>query len=140
MNNLGKNSLERIKDYPKVEIDFNPKFENLKKIKDKTAVNVRYCLVKPFAFAHIYWNEKELELIYEVEEPELTPEEEKYRDELVSSMREVINFDNVVEKDQDKLLEYINKMEKILAIELGMNLSYEAYKKFTIIYAEIFGI
>ncbi len=129
MNNLGKNSLERIKDYPKVEIDFNPKFENLKKIKDKTAVNVRYCLVKPFAFAHIYWNEKELELIYEVEEPELTPEEEKYRDELVSSMREVINFDNVVEKDQDKLLEYINKMEKILAIELGMNLSYEAYKK-----------
>ncbi len=43
-----------MKDYPLVEIDFNPKFEALKKINDKTTINVRYCLIKPFAFAHIY--------------------------------------------------------------------------------------
>jgi hypothetical protein len=52
-------------------------------------------------------------------------------------MREVINFDNVVEKDQDKLLEYIDKMEKIIAIELGWIFLMKVIKKFIITYVEI---
>lgn len=118
-----------IKDYPLVEIDFSPKFEALKKINDRTTINVRYCLIKPFAFAHIYWNQKELELVYEIEEPILDDKEKKQKEELISAMREVVNFDTIVEKDQKKLLEYIDKMTKLIAIELGMNFSYESYKK-----------
>jgi len=126
---IKKENQKNVMEYPRVDIDFNPKFEPLKKIKDKTTINVRYCLIKPFAYAHIYWNEKEMEVLYEVEEPELNDQEKKYKEELISSMRELVNFDEVIEKDQDKLLEYIDKMSKILIIELGMNIPYESYKK-----------
>jgi archaeal flagellar protein FlaI len=41
----------------------------------------------------------------------------------------LINFDEIIEKKEDALLEYIDKRLKILAIELGINFSYETYKK-----------
>jgi len=47
-----------IQNYPIVEIDFNPKIPALKKIKDKTKINIRYSLIAPFTFAHIYWDKK----------------------------------------------------------------------------------
>src|SRR3972149_2344492 len=39
------------------------------------------------------------------------------------------DFDVIVEKDTDTLLEYIDKRFKIIAVELGLNFSYETYKK-----------
>src|SRR5574344_1179943 len=116
--------IKKIKEFPRVEIDFNVKFEPLKKVQDKTTINTRYCLIKPFAFAHIYWSEKDLELVYDIEEPYLNEEEKKQRDELSSAMREAINFDVYVERDQEKLLEYLDKMAKVIAIELGLIFSY----------------
>ncbi len=115
--------------YPRVAIDFSPKVPPLKKIKDKTKVDIRYCLISPFAFVHIYWDPEIYEIIYEIEEPILTEEEKKYRDQISEAMRDMINFYNVVERKTDSLLEYIDKRLKILAIEFGLNLSYETYKK-----------
>jgi flagellar protein FlaI len=121
--------IKNIKEFPKVEIDFSPKIPNLQKVKDKTTINVRYCLIKPFAYAHIYWDQKKLELAYDIEEPKLTPDEEKYKEEIISAMREVANFDTLVEKEHEKLLDYIDRMFRIIALELGMNFSFETYKK-----------
>ena len=42
-----------IKSYPKVEIDFNPKVIPLKKVQDKSKIDVRYSLIAPFTYAHI---------------------------------------------------------------------------------------
>ncbi|HTY43833.1 MAG TPA: type II/IV secretion system ATPase subunit [Patescibacteria group bacterium] len=120
----------RIGSYEKVNIDFNPKFPPLKKVTDKTKIDVRYSLIAPFAFVHIYWNPKIYELVYEVEEPILNEEEEKYRQQIVNAMRDMINFYNVVEKEKETaLLDYIDSRFKVLAIELGMDMSYESYKK-----------
>ncbi len=116
-------------DYPRVKIDFSPKIPPLKKIKDKTKVDIRYCLISPFAFVHIYWDEKIYELVYEVEEPILTDEEMQYRKQIIKAMRDMINFYSVVGRKEDALLEYIDKRFKILAAELGFDLSYESYKK-----------
>lgn len=122
-------NLRRIKDFPKVEINFNVKFEPLKKIQDKTTINTRYCLIHPFAFAHIYWSERDLELVYDIEEPPLNEEEKKQKQEMGDAMREAINFDTYVERDQDTLLDYIDKMAKAIAIELGLSMNYETYRK-----------
>ena len=116
-------------DYPRVEIDFSPKIPPLKKLKDKTKVDIRYCLISPFAFVHIYWDSKIYELIYEIEEPILTEEEQESKKQIIDAMRNMINFYSVVGRRVDALLEYIDKRFKILAVELGLNLSYESYKK-----------
>ncbi|MFQ5531598.1 MAG: hypothetical protein ACE5ES_03205, partial [Candidatus Nanoarchaeia archaeon] len=120
---------QNIQNYPRVFIDFSPKIPPLKKIPDKTKINLRYALISPFAFAHIYWDPKIFELVYDVEEPELDQTEKAYKEEIISAMKEMINFESVVEKKQESLLEYIDRMFKILAIELGINLSYESYRK-----------
>ncbi len=120
---------QTMQNYPRVEIDFNPQIPPLKKVKDKTRVNVRYSLIAPFAFVHIYWNSKIYEMVYEVEEPILTEEEILYRDQIISAMRDLITFETLVGESQDSLLDYIDKRFKLLAAELGIYLSYESYKK-----------
>jgi hypothetical protein len=67
-----------IQEYERIKIDFHPKVPPLEKVKDKTKIDVRYCVISPFAFIHIYWNEKNYELVYEIEEPILTDEEKSY--------------------------------------------------------------
>jgi len=118
-----------IKDYPRVKINFNPYIPPLKKIKDKTKIDVRYSVLSPFAFVHIYWDEKEYEVLYEIEEPILTETEKNYLEQILPALRDLIDFDVIVEKETEKLLEYIDKRFKMIAFELGLNFSYDTYKK-----------
>ncbi len=78
---------------------------------------------------HIYWDSKISELVYEVEEPYLNETEKKYKEEIVSAMENMINLGEVVEKNKEVIAKYIDRMFKILLIELGIELSYETYKK-----------
>ncbi len=118
-----------IQNYARVEIDFNPKIPPLKKFKDKTEINVRYCLVAPFSFVHIYWDPKIYEVVYEVEEPELDERETRCKEQIIDAMRNMINFDTIIEKNKENLLDYIDKRFKLLAVELGMEIPYESYRK-----------
>ncbi len=118
-----------IESYPRVALDFNPRVPNLKKIRDKTKIDVRYALVSPFCFTHIYWDFKNYELVYDVEEPQLNEIEETYKDQIISAMRDLVNFEEVVEKSLDNLLDYIDKRFKLIAVELGIMMSYETYSK-----------
>ena len=61
------NEKETIQNYPKVSLNLSPKFPPLKKVKDKSKINIRYALIPPFTFAHIYWNSQISELLYEIE-------------------------------------------------------------------------
>jgi archaeal flagellar protein FlaI len=118
-----------IQDYPQVAIDFSPRIPKLKKQKDKTKINVRYCLIAPFAYVHIYWDSKEYEVLYNIEEPILDRTESLYLEQIVSAMKNMIDFSEIVRKSRETLFEYIDKRFKILALELGMEMSYESYKK-----------
>ena len=118
-----------ILDYPQVAIDFSPRIPKLKKERNKTKINVRYCLIAPFAYVHIYWDPKEYEVVYHLEEPVLDKKEEAYTKQVISAMKNMINFDEVIHRTRDALFEYIDKRFKMFAVELGMDLSYESYKK-----------
>ena len=120
---------QNIKDYPPVVVDFSQKIPPIKKQEDKRKIDVRYPLISPFAFAHIYWDEKEFEVAYDIEEPILNAQEIKQRTEIISAMKEIINFEEIVERDEKKLLAYLNQMYKVLVLELGMNMSYDSFKK-----------
>ncbi len=119
----------KIRNYPQVIISFSPNIPPLKKVDDKTKIDVRYPLISPFAFVHIYWDPKIFELVYEIEEPILNKKEKENKELLVIAMRNLINFETIVESDSTKLLEYIDKRFKILATELGLEMSYESYRK-----------
>lgn len=118
-----------IESYEKVKIDFHPKVASLERIEDKTKTDVRYPVISPFAFVHIYWSDKIYELVYEIEEPILTEQEKIYREQLTSAIRDLINFEEVIERNEETLLDYIDKRLKILAIEFGFDIPYESYKK-----------
>ncbi len=122
-------AIQDLMSYPRVSIDFSPPIPPLKKTTDKTKVDVRYSLIAPFASVHIYWNPKIYELVYEIEEPVLDKAEEAYKDQIIEGMRDIINFDTLVEKDETKLLEYLDNRFKFLATEFGMRMSYETYQK-----------
>jgi flagellar protein FlaI len=118
-----------VESYPRVEIDFSPKIPPLKKMEDKTKIDVRYGLMSPFSYAHIHWDPKRYEVVYDVEEPILTEEEKAYHEQIKAAMRDIINFDSIVEKTRESLLDYIDKTFKILLIELGINISFESFQK-----------
>jgi len=126
---MAKIKKRNIQNYPQVEIDFSPKIPPLKKIGDKKKIDVRYSLISPFAFAHIYWDLKNSEIIYEVEEPIMNETEKKYREEIISAMRNMINFDQIIEKDERVMLDYIDRTFKLLATELSLDIPYESYRK-----------
>ena len=118
-----------IQDYPRVAINFSPMVPPLKKINDKTRIDVRYSVMSPFAFIHIYWDPKIYEVLYEVEEPILDKTEASYKEQILTAIMDMINYDTIVEKDVEKLLAYIDKRFKLIAFELGINMPYESYKK-----------
>jgi flagellar protein FlaI len=118
-----------IQNFPKVEIDFSPEIPHMVRIEDKSKIDIRYALISPFAFAHIYWDEKNYEVVYDLEEPLLNNIEQEYRTRILEAMREMINFDVIIEKDMQGLLDYIDHRFKFLSVELGIDMSYESYKK-----------
>ena len=126
---MEKQQKSDIKAYVRPEINFNPKFPKIKDIKDKTKINVRYAVVSPFAFVHIYWNPKISEVVYDVEEPILDEEEKTYHEQILSAMREMISSEDVIGKNKEKLLDYIDRRFKLFLIELNINLPYESYRK-----------
>ena len=122
-------AVQDVLNYQRVKINFSPQVAPLKSAPDKTRIDVRYSLISPFSSVHIYWDPKIYELVYEIEEPVLNQTEESYKNQIIDAMRDLINFDTLVKKDEEHLLEYIDKRLKLLATEFGMKMSYETYQK-----------
>lgn len=126
---MAKNKTIGIEDYKRPQIDFSPRIPPLKKIKNKTMIDVRYCLISPFAYVHIYWDPKIYEVVYELEEPILNENEIEVKEKMKTILKDMIDTDTVVHNSQEKLLEYIDERFKFLAVEFGINISYETYRK-----------
>ncbi len=112
-----------------IKINLNPSIPHLKKIEDKTKINVRYTLISPYVSVHIYWNKREGELIYEVEEPELDENEKNLLDSLESHINELINVNILVESTVESMINYIDKTSRMLIEELSLKIDEESYRK-----------
>jgi archaeal flagellar protein FlaI len=124
-----------------IEINLNPGIPALPHMDDKTKIDVRYALIPPFAFVHIYWNAQTSELVYELEEPLLSSAEREVLEEVEKNMREVININVLVEKTTEAMLEYLDKTARLLMNELSLSISSEGYKKiFFYLYRDFIGL
>jgi flagellar protein FlaI len=112
-----------------IKINVSPSIPPMPHIKDKTKVDVRYMLIEPYVSAHIYWDSKLNELVYEVEEPILSDTEEQQLEQIEQAMIEVVNIDILVEKTQEAMINYTNKTARMLINELGLKIDDESFKK-----------
>lgn len=112
-----------------IVIELNPTIPPLPRVSDKTKIDVRYALISPYAYAHIYWDPKISELTYDLEEPVLDEMERAYLEKLEKGMRELININILVNRTTEAMIEYINKTARLLITELNMKLSESSYRK-----------
>ena len=125
----------------KIFINLKPSFPALPKGEDKTQLDIRYGLIPPYAFVHIYWDKKINELIYALEEPVLSSEEKKLLERIENSMREVINMNVLAEKTIEAMIDYIDKTAELLISELNLKISEENYNKiFYYLYRDFIGL
>ena len=112
-----------------VKINLNPTVPPLPRAKDKKEVDVRYMLIPPYASAHIYWNKKLNELVYELEEPVMSEQEQAMLEKVEEAMLELININVAIENTLEATSNYIDKTARLLIDELNLKVSQESYDK-----------
>ncbi|MFA5856110.1 MAG: type II/IV secretion system ATPase subunit [Candidatus Pacearchaeota archaeon] len=113
----------------KIQINLNPTIPALPKFEDRTKINVRYTLISPYVSVHIYWDKETAEVIYEIEEPPLTKEEESLLKTIETSLSEMVNVNILVQKTIESMIEYIDKTSRLLIEELDLKITYDSYRK-----------
>jgi flagellar protein FlaI len=123
-----------------ININTSPTIPALPKIEDKKKIDVRYTLISPYASAHIFWDNKINELVYEIEEPILNEYEKEVLEKLENALLELINVNVAVEKTSEAIIEYIDKTARLLIEELNIKLNEESFSKiFYFIFRDFIG-
>jgi len=112
-----------------IVINTNPSVPALRKVEDKKKVDARYMLISPYASAHIHWDSKINELVYDIEEPILNENEKQVLDKIETALVELINVNVAVEKSIEAITEYIDKTARLLISELNIKISDGTYEK-----------
>lgn len=123
------------------KLNFNVKVPSLQYSADKSSIDFRYPLISPYANVHIYWDFRQGELIYDLEEPILDEQEKEMQKKLENALREMINISLVVSKQDQDQEEYLDKLAKVVISESAINISEESYDKiFYYLYRNFFGL
>jgi flagellar protein FlaI len=129
----GEKNTEEMFEYDENNINFNLTTEkdvkitsNVDKISD---INVKYPLIKPFAYAHIKWDPERKEVIYMLEEPHLNEDDQEALDLIKDNLSEKLDVSLSAMQDREKVIGYLqNKIDELLK-ELGVKLGEEQHKK-----------
>lgn len=112
-----------------IHININPPLPALPRLEDKTKLDIRYSLIAPYANVHIYWSEKEGELMYEIEEPLLKPEEIPQLKIIENAMVELMNINVVEDRSLDSMIEYLDKTAQLVIQEMNLAISPQSYER-----------
>ena len=117
-------SKERAVKLPDFKITTTPRLIILPEGKQ---VNVKYPLIEPFAHAHIKWDSKAKELIYNVVEPKLTKDEQKMYEDIVNGLLEILDIELSAIKIVEDAVDYLEeKIQKVID-EYDMKISKDSY-------------
>src|SRR3989344_1656165 len=110
-------------------IDLRPKMIQIPEIKKKEEINIRYPLIPPFAYAHIFWDTNNNELVYFVEEPTLDATEKELLRLVHLGLEEMINVSFVQSKNLRTIIKYLERNVQSILIELGARITRNTYQK-----------
>ena len=111
------------------KIEPNLTIIELPSIKDKKSINIKYPLMAPYAYAHIHWDNNKKELVYDIEEPNLTQSEQEILRLIMLALEEMINISLVKIENPKQIVEYLEKNVQSILVELGTKVSKETYLK-----------
>jgi len=124
-----------------IYLNLNPAVPQISGQSDKSKINLRYVVIEPYVSIHIFWNPKDSELNYEVEEPLLNDSEKVFLEKLEKSIREIVNIEFASGGDKDQLVSYLDKTTRIVISELGLKIEQESYNKlFYFLYRNFIGL
>jgi len=92
-------------------------------------INVKYPLIKPFAYAHIKWDDDNKEIVYYLEEPELNEDDKEAIEMIKQNLSEKLDVSLSGIKDREKVIGYLEKKIDELLKELGVKLGEEQHNK-----------
>ncbi len=122
-----KEAVQR-EEFPPFKIEIQPQITIFPDTpKDKT--NVQYALIPPYAYANIFWDTANKELIYYLQEPDLNEDEQKTLSLLEEGIKELTNISYIAVKKGETVIEYLEKNVKVLIQELKLKVSSESYLK-----------
>ncbi len=100
-----------------------PDVENMQEL------DVRYPLIEPFANAHIQWDEDQEEVVYEVEEPSMSDDEEEAFARIKEALEKKIDVSLQELNTTEKIISYLEKKVDDVVAELGMDVPEEKMMK-----------
>lgn len=114
--------------YPRFNIDTKTQFYDIPSFDDRSKISVRYPLIKPYAFAKIYWSPEVEEVIYEVQEPQMTENLYNVFKVVKGGLEELINI-KFTGSDTAKLIDFLQKTVESILLELGIRLDSQNFLK-----------
>jgi flagellar protein FlaI len=123
------------------KLDLRPQIVELPEEKDLTKLNIRYDLIPPHCSSHIFWDTKNGELVYYVEEPQLNDVEEEILRLVKMGLEEMINISFINAAKNKKVVQYLEHNVQSILAELGTRVSMETYQKIMYyIYRDFIGV
>jgi len=90
-------------------------------------VGIKYPLIEPFAYADIKWDDKTKELIYNLIEPELSEDEKKIYEKIVSGLMEILDIELSAVKKKEEALSYLEDQTRKVLDEYEITLSKDSF-------------
>jgi flagellar protein FlaI len=112
-----------------IHINLNPSVPSIPRSEDKADIDVRYVVIDPYVSIHVFWNQNEGELSYEVEEPRLQDKDKTNLDKIVRAIREIVNIEYVSSGDKEALIDYLEKTTRVVINELGLQVDQESFNR-----------
>ena len=115
------------------ELSFSLSTEKDIKITDKVEklsdINVKYPLIKPFAYAHVKWDEDRKEVIYHLEEPNLNDDDREALKMIKDNLSEKLDVSLSGMKNRENVIKYLEKKIDELLKELGVKMDTKQHSK-----------
>ncbi len=112
------------------KLELAPTIVSLPKLSQKTEIDVRYPLIPPYAYVHIFWDKEANELVYFVEEPKLDAAEKAKFEIVENGLKEILNISFINLKSQDAVVDYMEKNLRIILSEFKISITKETFLKF----------
>ncbi|HLC59529.1 MAG TPA: type II/IV secretion system ATPase subunit [archaeon] len=106
-----------------------PEAPIIERPEDMSTTNITYPLIDPFASVSVKWDDEKKEVLYKVNEPQITQEDRDIIKKISGALMEVIDIDITAIKDGSKIIDYIEDKVRGIIKDYRMYVTPEQYMR-----------